>query len=507
MTEVRAEEPHESEREDEGLPSRLGIAALFHDSAIYGGTRVLVKSLAFLLVPLYAHYLTPAEFGILELVLATVALVDVFINLPGALNRFYFERDDPAWRRQVITVYFAIEAAYPALLIGGLVLLAGPLTDTIVGPEAAAAFLVIALADLYLTNIVDLPMALCRLRRKPLRFSVYSLVRVVTQVVFAVLLVAVLHRGVEGIFVASLVAACVAFVVTFREYGRHLTRRISGDVARQMLSFAWPTVISGLSFYLLNFVDRFFVRYYHGLDANGLYGVAFRYAQIVFVGVLAFRLGWPQWHYSWLHTDRHPEIVARGANYYFFAIGMLATGVSLWILPVFHLIMPERYWGSTVAVPPLALSAVAGGAYTIFVVGFHVVRRMRATIPIVAAGGGLAVGLYFLLVPPFSFQGAAWATAAAMWTLALATLAAGQRVYPVPWDRRRLAGVVGLIVALALSALALDVWAPFRLSLPVRAALTAVYPLLLLAFGYFPRDDVAKARAAAASVLGRVRRR
>jgi len=57
-----------------------------------------------------------------------------------------------------------------------------------------------------------------------------------------------------------------------------------------------------------------------------------------------------------------PEMVARGAAYYFFGIGTLAVLVSLWIQPVFHVIMPERYWVATTSVPPRALAAAGAGA-------------------------------------------------------------------------------------------------------------------------------------------------
>ena len=89
-----------SRRHSRRRAARLGISGAARRSrrrAIYGGTRALLKSLAFLLVPLYAHFLTPSEFGLLELVLATVALVDVLIAacMDGVFARFYFDRDDP----------------------------------------------------------------------------------------------------------------------------------------------------------------------------------------------------------------------------------------------------------------------------------------------------------------------------------------------------------------------------------------------------------------------------
>ena len=368
MTDVRVDAPEVEEGRDDYASRRLGVAGLASDAVVYGGTRALLKSLSFLLVPLYAHFVAPAEFGRLELVLATVAIVDVLITagMDGVFARFYFDRDARLWRRQIISLYLVIESVYPAFVVFPLVLLSAQLSDGIFGTAEYAGFFVIALVDVYLTNIVDLPMTLTRLRRRRRRFVAYSLTRGLTQIVLTVLLVAVWHLNVEGILIASLASVGVAFVVTLREYVPDLTRRIDWRVGRQMVSFAWPGIIGGLAFYALGLLDRFFVKHYHGLADAGLYGVAFRYSQVVLVAVLAFRMGWGPWHYPWLRSGRHPQMVARGTLYYFLATGFLAVLVSAWMLPVFHLLMPERYWGAVPAIAPLALAAVATGAYTIF---------------------------------------------------------------------------------------------------------------------------------------------
>ena len=76
------------------------------------------------------------------------------------------------------------------------------------GDAAYASLIVIALVDLYLTNIVDISMSLTRMRRKPWRFAFYALTRGLTYVTLAVLLVAVWELGVKGIMIASLTSAC-----------------------------------------------------------------------------------------------------------------------------------------------------------------------------------------------------------------------------------------------------------------------------------------------------------
>jgi O-antigen/teichoic acid export membrane protein len=505
MSRLDAEETVLEEEQDEASGPGLGIGALAGDAAIYGAARVILKSLAFLLVPVYAHFLSPHDFGVLELVLATVLLVDVFItaNVDGVFMRFYFDRTDEAWRRQIITLYLIIETVYPAFLIGGLIIFSESLSTWVLGTAAFASYFVIALVDRFLTNIVDLPMILCRARRKPVTFTAYSLIRGVTQVVLTVLLLAVWHYGVKGVLVASLVSACVATVITAREYVHDVTRRIDWSVGREMISFAWPGIISGVAYYAINLVDRFFVKHYHGLADTGLYGVAFRYSQVVLIVVLAFRMGWPQWHYSWLHSGRHPQMLARGGNFYFFAIGLPVVLVSAWILPVFHVLMPEQYWDATPAVAPLALAAMLTGAYSVFAVGINVMKRMRLIAPIALFGAATAVGLNFLLIPPWSFVGAAWATVGAYGVVAVSVLVLSTRIYHVPWDARRILMAVGLMTGLALLCLAIDAWVPFAASLPLRLVVTLLYPGLLLALGFFVPEDLERAWARARALAPR----
>lgn len=502
MADVRVEDDLE-ERRDDYAPRRLGIAALASDSVIYGGTRALLKSLSFLLIPLVAHYVSPAEIGRLAVVLALVAIVDVFITagMNGVFARFYFDRDQEGWRREIITLYMLIETVYPAVIVLPLIAASGSISDRIFGVETYASFFVIALIDVYLTNIVDLPMSLTRLRRRRRRFVVYSLTRGLTQILFTVLLVAVWHLGVKGILVASLIAVCVAAVVTLPEYVFDLTRRVNWRVGLDMIHFAWPGIIGGVAFYALGYLDRFFVRHFHGDTDTGLYEIAFRYAQVIVVAVLAFRMGWTPWHYPWLRSGRHKDMVARSALYYFFGTGFLVVLLAAWIVPVFHLLMPDSYLDAAPAVAPLALAALVSGTYTLFAVGLNVTKRMRLLGPLALVGGAIAVGLYFLLIPPFSFIGAAWATVAAFSCLAVLVLVVSDRIYPVPWDWRRIGLVLGLTVGAALLSLGIDSWMPLPASVPVRLGITLAFPVLLYALGFFPPGDLRAARSRFRKVL------
>ena len=498
MTDVRVDAPEVEEGRDDYASRRLGVAGLASDAVVYGGTRALLKSLSFLLVPLYAHFVAPAEFGRLELVLATVAIVDVLITagMDGVFARFYFDRDARLWRRQIISLYLVIESVYPAFVVFPLVLLSAQLSDGIFGTAEYAGFFVIALVDVYLTNIVDLPMTLTRLRRRRRRFVAYSLTRGLTQIVLTVLLVAVWHLNVKGILIASLASVGVAFVVTLREYVPDLTRRIDWRVgrrdgllrvardhrrprllcprpARPLLRQALPRPRGCRSLRrrvpLQPGGSRCRARVPDGLGAVALPVAAQR----------APSADGRARHALLLPRDRFP--------------GRPRLGVDAARLPPAH---ARALLGCRARDRAARARRGRDGRLHDFPRGL---QRQEAHAARPAARGlrlrGSRVGLYFLLIPPFSFVGAAWATAAAFTCLSLLVLAVSNRIYPVPWDWRRMGLAVGLTVAGALLSLGVDAWLSVPVSIPVRLAITAAYPLLLYALGFFPPGDLAAARS------------
>ena len=125
----------------------------------------------------------------------------------------------------------------------------------------------------------------------------------------------------------------------------------------------------------------------------------------------------------------------------------------------------------------------------------NVTKRMRLLPPLAVIGAGIAVGLYFLLIPPFSFVEGS-----------LGDSGRGDRAlpdgsrrlephHPVPWDYRRIGGVALLTAALCLASLWVDSRVPIGPSIAVRLAITGAFLLVLLAFGYFSKDDLRAIRS------------
>ena len=112
-------------------------------------------------------------------------------------------------------------------------------------------------------------------------------------------------------------------------------------------------------------------------------------------------------------------------------------------------------------------------------IGIGRVRRTQFNWIITFAAAALNIGLNIALIPPYGMTGAAIATVAAYALMFVLMTWNAQRLYPVPYQWRRVVTLVGVAVALTVAGKLADV------SLPIALALSLVYPLILLPLGFY----------------------
>src|SRR5207247_9791412 len=129
----------------------------------------------------------------------------------------------------------------------------------------------------------------------------------------------------------------------------------------------------------------------------------------------------------------------------------------------------------------VALAYAFHGAFLLGSIGIGIEKRARYYPMITAAAAATNIGLNFLLIPRHGIAGAAWATVFSYALMAALGIVLSHGLYPVPFETRRLAGLVaaaGLLYALSLLAPA------DRLpGLAVKLALVAAFAGLAVATG------------------------
>jgi O-antigen/teichoic acid export membrane protein len=322
--------------------------------------------------------------------------------------------------------------------------------------------------------------SLFRVEERSVQYLIASVTNILITVGATVLLVVVFDKGPVGVLVGNFIGTLLVYAVLVGYRREQLGLVFDRGLFRQMNHFGMPLVPAALALWAINFIDRWFVAYYKGQAEVGVYSVAVRIASAVIFLLLAFRTAWPAFAYSIADDREAKRAYSYVLTYVLLVTCWLSAALGLLAPWLVRLLAPNPDFSRAAeAVGLLAFSAAAYAGYTVLAIGLGRARQTQLNWVISALAAAVNIGLNIALIPPYGMIGAAISTLVAYVVLFLAMLWYAQAVYPVAYQWRRVVTLTGVAAALTVSGRALGV------PLAVAIVLAAVYPLVLLALGFF----------------------
>jgi O-antigen/teichoic acid export membrane protein len=457
-------------------------------SAIYGLGGIVSRVVAVFLLPLYTRYLEPADFGAVGLLVGLSAVLVTILRagISSAFFRFYFDAEDDAGRLLVLrtSFWFTMASATAGLVAG--VLLAEPVAALLTLDDAnlvRAAFV-----GIWAQMNYEQLTALFRVEERSGLFVLASLANIAVTIGTTLVLVVGYEQGALGVIVGNFTGTLVVYLALLGFRRAQLGFQLSRPLLREMNRFGVPLVPAALALIALNFGDRFFLNELVGTAEVGRYELGARIASAMVLLITAFRTAWPAFAYSIADEAEAKRTYAYVLTYLVALASWLALALGLlspWLVRL--LATPEYYEGGRV-VALLAFGGVAYAGYIVMAIGVGRAKRTQFNWAITGAAAALSVVLNLLLVPRYELIGSGIAAAAAYTAMFLGMCWYAQRVYPTPYQWRRVATAAGVALALTVLGKLLEV------PLAVALGLVASYPLVLLALGFASPAERARFR-------------
>lgn len=378
-----------------------------------------------LLVYLLAKALPPADYGAYSIITSAVMLGSALFGF-GLYNYLYIKVPGrSAAERSVLfrsTLQFEFLAS--ALVALAALVFFGPLT-ALLGVasynDAFALGLLLLVATVVSTELQHYLLASTDI-------VYYNYVDFLCQSVWVLPLVglwALGHRvSLPIVMVANLLGIALGLACGFARVDR-ATWSAPADwrEVREGILFSVPMILPSLSFFFLKLGDRFVINYYHGLEAVGYYSFGWTFINTIysFTSSLIMNVMIPyavRGHNENNHAERD-RVLTRALKYslvtYIAAVGLFIAGSR----PMLGLIARRDYSAALDVLPTIAV----GCAMLILAYPAHYLLLLsKRTVHIMlidAAGLALSLGLNLLLVPHYSYHGAAVATALGFGAVAL----------------------------------------------------------------------------------------
>jgi O-antigen/teichoic acid export membrane protein len=457
------------------------LKELMRHSAVYGLGGIVARVLGVLLLPLYTRYLSPRDYGLIETLVALSAVLTALVAqaMKSAFFRFYFDSKEERRRLLVVrTAFWYVAAASTATLIAGVVF-AEPISWVLFGTTSHGGLVIAAFIGLWAAMNYEQMTSLFRVEQRSGAYVVATMTNVGITIAATVLLVVVFEQGPVGVLVGNFTGTLIVYAALLVYSRRALGLQFDRSLYRAMNRFGLPLVPSAVALWLTNFSDRFFLVKLSDLHEVGLYSIGVRLASSIVLLLTAFRLAWPAFAYS-IDDDREAgRTYSFVLTYVVYVCCWLALGLGLLAPWLLKLITTEPFYPAQNVVAPLAFGVAAFGAYVVVQIGTGRARQTRSNWLVTGAAAAVDIALNLVLIPPYGRMGAAIATVAAYTALFVMMAWRAQRVFPVPYQWRRV--VTLAVAAVGLTVLGKLIGGPLALAL----GLTAAYPVVLALLGFY----------------------
>jgi O-antigen/teichoic acid export membrane protein len=449
----------------------------------------------FLLFAVWAHYLSPSDFGVLALLVISGTLVLRSVETPVgyALQRFYF-RPDYVEKRDVLLfnlLLFVIANALAVLLlyyVVGQTVARWVLKDAELGPTVRLHGWWVAFSiTTSLSGVFAVLLERVRI------FNTASLLGVIATGVVSIGLLTTTQLGVQAVIIGQAAGLLLQTLVCLPALRGRLRPELNWNVLREPLRFGYAALPSGYSNILIIAGDRYVLQFLKTVYEVGLYSFACNIGNLVTLAIGTPVIGgvWPTIRRMEANPERQRAFVRQTTTFVCAASIALVVFLSVFSAEAIRLLAWKKpeYAAAACVIPLLAFSQALQGLAAFTEAGISLGNRPAYISGIALTSAAANIGLNFLLVPKFGLLGAGWATLGSFVLWNSLHIYFSRRFYRLQFDVRRFAHAALIGAMLIVTAQMIPAELSLLILCPLKAALVLAYPVLLLATGFLMPDE------------------
>lgn len=316
----------------------------FKDFMVYGVASMLGKLAAIFLMPVYTNILTKEEYGAMALITSVKGIIDLVsnLNIHSGIARDYYEEGIDR-RNLVSTGFLSILSLSLTVMVVGI-LTRNFWSGKVLGLSEVfwPAFMVM-LMTIPAGSLMSYFAILTRFKKKPVLYSVGTILQLLIQIGISVIGVVILRTGIISVFLGVFISEIVAviyFAILNREY---ISFQFDKFLLRRALVFALPTLPAILAGWLDSSMGQILIGKYVSVEALGVYSVALSLASVFTLISTSFQNVWSPFLYENYKKPEFKRDIRRLFSIIALSLVMISLLLSMFSREIVLLLSNEGY--------------------------------------------------------------------------------------------------------------------------------------------------------------------
>ena len=421
--------------------SELNLKLFGKNSVIYAIGNLSLRGSSFLLIPLYTHFLSISDYGLLATLILTIQVLITFMDLGTRKSfiRFAAEYEEQGLMGTFLGSTIFLRLVGSAVIIAAAVLFFNPLFARILHMEDVFDYVILTCMAAFAQSMCYTILGYYRARNEGMKYMGSSFVVIIILTIMTAIFLVPLKMGVKGVMYAQIFAYGVAWLFLSAKIFSVTGVGFSKKIARQLLSFGLPLIFMMSGYLIMDTSVVYLLSFFLDLEEVGIYSLGYKLAQISGILLIApFQLAYEPFIYANLNRPDIKETIARLLTYLMFIFTILSVILVFIFRDLLSIIAPIEYKDAYLimflVLPGLAFKAGHNIGQSLLLI--H--KKSHIAGSIIAVFTVINLFLQYTLIPLFGKYAAVLVVDFTLISILITYMIIGRRYVPIPIEKPRL---------------------------------------------------------------------
>lgn len=428
------------------------------DVFIYGISDLALKASAFITMPVYTRIFTTADYGVINFLSTTQAILIGLISL-GNVNvyhRFYFDAKNHEEIKELTSTWLIFLILWSLAAIFFLFPFVNIFLELMIDEGKNSTANIFAIATIPLIIISSLFNQVLRNQFRAKLFSLLNILTSLLSISLGLVLIVLFGFKVEGIFIGLFTSYCTFIFIRLWFVRELIQFSVSITKLKELLKYGIPFVPFSLSAWIFNGADRYMIAHLSTLSELGLYSVGFNIASVLMLINSAVGQSWAI-HALSIYAEQKNEasiLFGRMFTLILLLFSFLGVGIVLFGNELLYLLASNEFMDSKHVILPLVLSFIAMSTTQVTGLGISIAKKTKYFAYIGWLTAVVNVWLNYLFIPKYGMVAAGWSTCASYIIVTISYGVISHQFIKTQYQWNKIvAALIGVIVVMLLSQL------------------------------------------------------
>lgn len=414
------------------------VKFFLRDGMIYTLGSLMSKGISIFLIPIYTRYLSPLEYGIIDLFIILASIINILITLEitQSIARYYQDISSDFEKAICTSTAFWFTFTSYGVLIFIAYLFRDFLSQIIIGDAGYKNIFMLASFFIMSNGIFYFVYNQLKWQIQSKDSVVVSIINLIISSSLILFLLVIAELKIEAVLIGQTIGNICASMLAIYYAKENYKFVFSFLKLKKLLKFSTPLVLAALSGFFAFYIDRIFIKNMLGLEELGLYGVAYRFASITSIVFSGFQGALMPLVYKHYKENDTPNDISRIFDIFCCFSLIIISGSILFSKEIIIFFTTQTFYESYKLIPILVMVTLFMNMY-IFAPGLGIAKKTKliafSTLLVTICN----IILNFILVPFIGAIGASIATLISSVLLFLLYAIIGSRYYYINYNIKK----------------------------------------------------------------------